>query len=201
MHRVWRRLLSTVVTLFVCYLAYSIYQSNIASAKAKADRERATEEVSAAIRQVALKDGAGIGWPDKLSGGEKYVDSPLLTAELQRVWVTGRPILFIGKLTDIVANADGSYQLYVAYTHNENRPWFLKTKLEVRLDCPRETGTSLIDSVATKRDYFGTDIAITATIRTVEVSKTTDAESAATSVLTGRGECVTVMLLPEAMRY
>jgi type II secretory pathway pseudopilin PulG len=201
MHKVLLRLLSAVAALFVFYLAFSIYQSNVASTRTKADRERATGEVSAAIRQVALKDGAGTGWPDKLSGGKADVDSPLLTAELQQVWITGRPILFIGKLNDIARNADGSYQLFVEYTSNENRPWFLKTKLQVRLDCPEATGKSLMDSVAGHRDYFGTDVAVTATVRTVEASSTTDAESAAISVLTGRGECVTVMLLPEAMRY
>ena len=189
------------VSFVITYLVLSARQSNLAAEKFQSQRDQKQSDVAAAIELVAVKDHADIGWPEKLSRGNKVVIAPLLTAELQNVWVTERPILFIGKLADIVKNPDGSYQLTIEYAANQHRSIFVGSELQLDLKCNGVVVDSLVELKAANRKALWTEVAITANILTVKSTSVLAGDGNAKMGLTGYGTCISVMALPDILRY
>lgn len=195
------------VALAVFALGFSgvwVYMSNAAHEEARVEARKQKDQTNAditnAIHGAASEDNAIINWSIRLSPTKSYRTTPLLTAEVQQVWVTGHPILFIGKLNDITRNTDGTYQIFVEYTTGRSRPRFVSTELNLRADCSASLGESLLDWMKNSSKRW-TEVAVTATIHSVEASQVTDADAIATSVLTGRGDCINLMVLPTVNQH
>ncbi|MFH2053609.1 MAG: hypothetical protein ABIK96_14180 [bacterium] len=83
------------------------------------EAERQAAEVraqrDAALAAFIAKYDAVDGWEDELSEGRSILDG-LMTAELQKVWLTAKPIVFKGAINDIEIRDENSYKVHIRKT-------------------------------------------------------------------------------------
>ena len=128
--------------------------------------------------------------------------SPVLTAELQRLWVIRRPILFLGSIEDVAINQDDTYQVIVEHDWIGVKNLFLRNNIRVSLRCPEQVATPLIQAVKAKRTpQLGADIAIAGVIERIVTTSEKDSDGETTTVLTGVGTCINAVYLTERIRW
>ena len=125
-----------------------------------------------------------------------------MTAELQKLWLQNRPILFVGSIRDVAIVKDGAYEAVIEYNWLGARHMFLQNEIRVNLICPESFATKLIQSAkADKALRIFADTAVVANIERVETSTEKGADGETVNVLTGVGKCVDAMQLTERISW
>jgi integrase len=97
-----KRVLLFGVAIAVGALFYYQYVQNTErKTLEKAEWDRAKRETVEGISRLVAETNAVDDWERQLSKGKKYRLEPILTIELERLWMSGRPILFLGAIDDI----------------------------------------------------------------------------------------------------
>ena len=191
-----RLLLIAVIFLGLGYSLYINHQKQ----GAEAAREAALEQrMTNAVAAMASRANANTDWAARLAGHGIVRLSPIMSAELQKVWTPDRPILFVGSIRDIAKNEDGSFQLKISYD-----PWgriggyiFPATDLRVNLRCPESVAAPLLSHLKSRRRAdIRSDAAAIAIIESIVMSEQ-DADGSETVVLTGIGNCSNALLLED----
>ena len=146
---------------------------------------------------LVRKNAANDSWDRELCQGQPARQAPVLTMELEKVWLTDRPILFVGKIAD-VRSEGGDDRLIVDrdmyWAAMLSRP-LLTTGLRISVICPK----AIMDAfVAANPDYLdaGNGIAVVAMIDSVETGPTTGAaEGVPAPARVGRGKVVDLLCL------
>ncbi len=146
---------------------------------------------------LVRKNAANDSWDRELCQGQPARQAPVLTMELEKVWLTDRPILFVGKIAD-VRSEGGDDRLVVDrdmyWAAMLSRP-LLTTDLRISILCPK----ALLDAfIAANPDYLdpGNGIAVVAKIDSVEtVPEAGSAEGGRPSAKTGRGKAIDLVCL------
>jgi hypothetical protein len=103
-----------VVLVIVGYLATSYFVN-----KAKHERElaeelaetkRAEQKLKSAVVEMVSRRGAVDDWESHLSKGESVRLGPILTVELEKLWLGNRPILFVGAIKDVITYNESHYE-------------------------------------------------------------------------------------------
>ena len=136
--------------------------------------------------------GAVDNWDEKLSEGEKSGEK-ILTMELEKLWMTDRPILFVGSMED-VANADdqNAYSIFMDY---RGKSWGnFSSRLSLSLRCPK----TLFDTFLKEHPSVlseANDVAVIAKINKVE-SHVQQTEEGDKAIKVGIGLCLDIIELP-----
>ncbi len=146
---------------------------------------------------LVRKNAANDSWDRELCQGQPARQTPVLTMELEKVWLTDRPILFVGKIADVRLEG-GDDRLIVDrdmfWAAMLSRP-LLTTGLRISVVCPK----AVMDAfVAANPDYLdpGNGIAIVAKIESVDSGPTTGgAESGPAAAKIGHGKVVDLLCL------
>lgn len=93
-----KRIMLTVLVLLLG--AYFVKNSMENKAK-NLETERLRNAAKVAVAQLVVRTNAVENWEKYLSKGEQFRLEPILTVELERLWLTDRPILFVGAIKDI----------------------------------------------------------------------------------------------------
>jgi hypothetical protein len=191
--RVLKRILIALVVLAIAafcvvYLIRNPFKAPAPKQEAL-NRGARTESVSV---ELVKKYKALDAWDRELCGNEPARITPILTMELEKLWLTDQPILFVGKIIDIKSEDNANYRLtvdrdlYLAAALG--RP-VLSTDLRISVLCPK----SMIESfVKNNPDFLEADngIGVIAKIDAIEaLGKSTDvgAERGSGKVGTGKG--------------
>ena len=75
------------------------------------EKEKQAETIRADVNALARAHGARSNWVTTLSGGSQYRFKPILSIELERVWINNGPIVFWGSLKDIVTLDENHYEV------------------------------------------------------------------------------------------
>ena len=110
-----RYVVGAIVLCFLGYLGYSWRESIVEADQKKQDQAARRQALRSSVSDMALNVNAVTNWAELLVGDNKRRVTPVLTAELQRLWLVDRPILVIGNIGDIALNGDGSYQVTVVF--------------------------------------------------------------------------------------
>jgi hypothetical protein len=76
-----------------------------------AERVRQNEATRNAVTQLAARTGAVTDWEAVLSQAERVRLGTLLSIEVERVWVVGKPILFVGSVKDVSSAGPAAYRV------------------------------------------------------------------------------------------
>ena len=99
-----------VVILFaISFWAKGCYDDGVASELREAAIEAEKIKISDTISDFSRKHNAITDWGEVISGGNLKLAPSIHTGTMQRVWLSGRPILFIGKVKDYSMNSNGVY--------------------------------------------------------------------------------------------
>lgn len=85
-----------------------------------AEWRRIEQVTEAAVMQMVSRTNAVDDWKQQLSKGDNYRFEPILTIELEKLWLQKQPILFIGYIKDISTYKQSKYLVLV-----EKRPFSL----------------------------------------------------------------------------
>ena len=119
--------------------------------------------------------------------------SPILTIELEHLWQSDRPILFIGSIKDILSRVDGDYQVLVERDLFTLEPMFA-TELRLSLRARK----AYIDLFIAKHPKlfadsgFTSGVAVLAKVRAIETSEERGEDGERVDVKTGLGELLEI---------
>lgn len=94
--------------------------------------------------------------------------TPVLSAELQRLWIDRPSILFVGTLNDISRLPDGTFQLTL--THDgfiSSKLLIMMSSFGLRVKCPETTGNALLAAHGREPIGLFSGVAVVARIDTV----------------------------------
>lgn len=162
----------------------------------RAEMHRAEQETKAAVAQMVARSNAVTDWDKRLSKGENYRMSPVLTIELEQVWQVDRPVLFIGSIKDISSGVGGDYLVQVERGLFTSDPMFA-TELRLSLHAPK----ALIDSFLAKYPKLFADsglnngVAVVAKVRAINTSNERGEDGERVEVKTGLGELLEIQYI------
>lgn len=194
-------LIYTILCVGIVIGAIAWWQVRVESERKKVAEEQKRQALKASVLDMAANVDALTDWERTLTGGERFKTSPVLTAELQKLWLNNRPILFVGYIEDIIANEDGTYQMQVGHGFNTSFI-FLGNDIKVNLRCPGKIVAPIIE--ASKRNIIGelgAGVAVTGTIERIASAVGKDSEGNSTSILTGYGGCLDAIYLGEEVLW
>lgn len=189
-----RPLIVFLIVVGLGYSAYALWHSTSEEAQRREVREERRSAVTGKIKGLATKTNAVMNWAAALKpDGSGYRRTPVLTSELQALWVGNRPIILTGRVGDISTNSDGTYQILVIQEMSVLQTFFSGTRLQANLTCTDAIARPLIEKIRNDRGMFhgyGIDIAMAAGIDSIVGSSEKDLDGEAISVLTGVGNCI-----------
>jgi hypothetical protein len=187
------------VAFALSYCGYAIYMNRVAEASEN-ERTRLERDVAAqSLRAFALKHRADAEWPGKLAGKDGRRLSPVMSAELQDLWMTGAPMLLVGNVRDIARDSDGSFRVLVEYSEFGLRHSF-STKIGMNLKCSPEITGPLLD--ASKRKIYTSifpDTAVVAKVDSVTAERVPATDGDSQVRLLGQGDCVAAMSVSRSL--
>lgn len=185
-----------VVAGALAYFGNSQYRDYLSKRELDAANEREIRAMVESLHRLATTHGATVGWAQKISGKDAVRLSPIMSAELQQVWLTGAPVLFVGALKDISRNEDGSYLVHLQYTADSSEFVFLSTEIHLKAKCAAEQTLPLLKMARdTSRMAIFADSAIVGTISEVSSKQVRDSEGADITQLTGTATCLGTQVL------
>jgi hypothetical protein len=111
-------------------------------AKLRAEKEEAEQREKAskaAIAQLVKSYDAVDNWEKDLSKGDPLTFTPILTVDLERLWLTNRPILFIGRIKDISTINSDTYRIDIGRGGMfSNIEYMFSTELRLALQCQKQ---------------------------------------------------------------
>lgn len=187
-------------TVSIGFWGYSALQDHAKEVARREERDERRQALGAAVAKMASRVNATTDWAAKLAGVLHLRTSPILSAELQEVWTPDRPILFVGRVQDIVRNQDESYQLKLDYDFLRDRRMLVGTDLRINLRCPASFALPLLNAMKSHpRSVSDADVATIAVVDSIASTVERDGEGNTQPILTGAGRCVDVLFLSERL--
>lgn len=195
-----KRIMLTVLVLLLG--AYFVKNSMENKAK-NLETERLRNAAKVAVAQLVVRTNAVENWEKYLSKGEQFRLEPILTVELERLWLTDRPILFVGAIKDISSIDQENYKVEI------ERDWFssfkdmFMTDLQLSLQCSKQK----IDLFLTEHaDLFKDDdvknrVVVIADIDKIESKTASWLETEIGESRIGKGKCIDILYLGDAPLY
>jgi hypothetical protein len=171
-----------VLAAAVAVLAASCSESP--KEKARAKRVVEDKALRASVNEFAKTANADTTWIKSVNELRDKSLNPVYSVDLERLWIIGRPVLFVGGLENVESRSDTNYQLSIS-------EWgYLLLKLRLEVTCPKPKVDPILGRIASDRSNVKVNpggVALAAQIERIS-SRTSDGEGSMT-VLTGHGQC------------
>lgn len=180
-----------VIILITAYVINNYLQKRSKEKEKKAEEKRIEIAVKRSVADLVKVTNAIDGWEQVLSKGETYRMAPILTVELEKLWMAGRPIIFIGSIKDIVTLDKENYQIEIGRSLF-NFKHFFGTKLLLLLKCPKPKIDSFLKAHPDifKEMGFMNGVAVVADIKNIDTKRIHDDEGETHEAKIGVGNCI-----------
>lgn len=167
----------------------------------KAEAERVHNATKAAVSQMATQKNAISDWEETLSNGESFRFEPILTIELERLWLQQRPILFIGSIKDIATYDNSQYSVSVERSFYGSLEYMFGTELQLSLLSEKEYIDSFLKNYPELfKDYgFKNAVAVVARINNIKTKTVLEADGERVEVKVGVGELVEILYMGDVI--
>ncbi len=176
------------------------FMSERAERKAEeAEFARFELETKAALAQMVARTGAIDGWQDSLIKGKRSRLQPILTIELEKLWLEDRPILFVGHVVDVSIYDQSQYMVWVEKGVFSDLVLFWDTPLRLALTINKDLFDSFLEKHPEIFRKFGHqrygsyNVAIVAYIHEIEVTHSIDEEGRREVLRIGHGNLVDIL--------
>ena len=148
------------ILLVITYIVYNAVNSHLAykakmEAK-KAEKERIEKDVGTAVAQL-IKRYSAFDWVKEIESRKEFY-SPILTVELEELWLTDRPTLFIGTIEDISTFDQECYMIKIKGAGQ------IRGNYELALKCPKQKVNSLLEEHPDLAEGVVSGVAVVANI-------------------------------------
>ncbi len=188
-----KRAIWIIVALLVAAYFVNNYLENKAKKEAqKAEVERIERATKVAVAQLVKRTNAIDNWGKELSKGEYFRLEPILTIELERLWLTDRPILFVGSIKDISTIDQENYKIKIERSLFSSLEYLYGTELQLKLQCPKQRVDSFLKEHPDLFKDFGlkNGVAVVADIDEIEKTIVTGSEGERKEIKIGKGKCI-----------
>ena len=185
---------SITALLLAGYIVVNLYTEN--NTKREEERikiereEKNKQKIKTSIQELATKYNAVTDWDAKLSNGNSYRIEPILTVELEKLWIADRPILFNGTILDIKTKNEDNYTIIIERDVLSNINNLFSTNLQlsfVAKKCQIDTFLKMHPNLF-KGLGFGNSVAVVAKIHAIETIYISGEECDREIIKIGHGE-------------
>jgi len=161
----------------------------------QAEAKRVEQATKSALGQMVLQTNAVDNWVTHLSRGEKFRSEPILTVELESMWLQNRPILFIGSIRDIATQDQSHYTISIESSLYGSFEHMFNTELQLSLIAEKERIDNFLIKHPDlfKNSGFNNGVAVVAQIKAVRTTYISGAEDAREDVKIGDGKLVDIL--------
>jgi len=184
-----------VAFAFGAYFVNS-YLENKAKREAESEEaKRIEEETRIAVSAIVSHTGADDDWERRLSKGERFRFEPILTVELERLWLQNRPILFVGAIKDIATYDESHYTVLVERSLFSSFDYMFGTELQLSLRATKPRIDSFLDEYPELfKDYgLNNGVAVIASVKAIRTIYVHGEEGERNEVKIGEGELVDIV--------
>lgn len=179
---------------------YSVNSYLEKDAKRKTDlveKKRIEQEIKASVQEVVSRTNAVNDWESKLSNGKRYRIEPILTVELEKLWLIERPILFAGSIHDIKTLDDTYYIVIVERSLLSSMGNMYRTNLQLSLVAPKKQIDIFLKNYPdwNKGIGFNNGFAVIAKINSIETIYISGAKEGREEIKIGHGNMIDVEYL------
>ena len=175
------------------------HDDNVRKDNINAERVAKRQELHARIEFSAKTANAITNWRALLANGRRDGIIPVFTADIQNIWLTGRPILFIGTVKDISLIPNDQYQLIIeqnivtiamADDFHTDWPKMFDSRFEVVLVCDSNKIRPMQEVMHASKKIDGPQIAAITAIDHISNGQRQDSEGNVRKIYTGYGNCL-----------
>ena len=193
-----KKLIWIILGIGITGFIINSYMINNAIKDAKRiDNIRKTNAIKNSINDLVSFNKAVDNWEELLGKGEVYRLEPIMTLELEELWLQNRPILFIGYLKDIATYNETFYTLTVEREPFGSSDFKFGTELQLSLLASKYQINDLIKKHPNifKDDDFYNNIAVIANIKGIKKSLLSVEYAQEKTMKIGEGELVDILYL------
>ena len=161
----------------------------------RAEAKRIEQTIRSSLAEMVSRTNAVDGWDRLLSKGERFRFEPILTVELEKLWLTNRPILFIGAIKDIATHNESHYTVLIERSLLGSFDYMFNTELQLSLLSPKQRIDSFLKQHPDlfKEYGFNNSIAVIARINAIRTIYISGEERARDEVKIGNGVLVDIL--------
>jgi len=192
-----KKMIWIIVALVVGGYFVNSYLENKAKREAEqAEIERIEQATKSAVAQMVSQTGAIEDWESRLSKGKEFRFEPILTVELERLWLQNRPILFVGSIRDIATQDQSHYTIIVERSLFSSLEHIFSSELELSLVSNKEQIDTFLKKYPNLFTDYGLDnngVAVIAHISAIRTVYFTGDEGDREEIKIGDGELIDIM--------
>lgn len=160
-------------------------------------RQQAVAKQNSEVAAFAARYRADTTWKHKLTGGDSATSDRIMTVELEKAWLTGRPIVFMAHLEDVATSGDGMYRV----TFSQGLWDTVSYDTDLRLSLLADSGTidAFIKQYPEAKEDLMLDgsIIVAAVVDSIVVEHAKDDSDGVVDIKTGRGRMVGIGFIPK----
>ena len=182
--RLYIKIIIGVALSYAAFSGFSTYHEK----KQQEARDQQQRNIRSAVENFVATDSADDSWEQTLAAGNRTRFSPVRTVELQKIWLTNTPILFIGELEDIYKAPDGSSRIKLNHGLSSGT-------IFLGLACNADALDEITSKAAGDKGGGSPGIAVTTQIKQVEYTPIRDSDGTIIPGHTGYGDCINIIYL------
>ena len=191
-----KKIIGIIIVIVVSVYFINSYIENKAKREAERERsERIEQATRLAVAEMATRTNAVEDWETLLSNGEEFRSEPVLTVELERLWMQQRPILFVGAIKDIATQDQSHYVVVVERGLFGGDNHFFSTELQLSLVSSKgKIDSSLKEHPELFKDNgVNNGVAVVARIDSIKTTNVPGENGEQEDVKIGNGELIEII--------
>ena len=191
-----KKIIWIIVVVAIGSYFFNSYMGNKARREAEqAEAERIEQATKTTVSQMTSRTNAVVEWEADLCQGEEFRLEPILTIELEKLWLQQRPILFIGAIKDIATHDQSHYLVLVERGLFGSFEYMFGTELQLSLLSSKDR----VDAFLKKhpdlfKDYgFKNGVAVVAHINSIRTTYVSGENGEREEVKIGDGELIDIV--------
>lgn len=197
-----KKLIWLIISIsIIAYISY-IYIETQKESKAKndanlAESKRIEQVTKSAVAEMVSRTGAINNWESLLNKGDRFRFDPILTIELEKLWLENKPILFIGVIKDIATYNGSYYSVLVERSVFNSFNYIMNTELHLSLLSEKERIDSFLKQNPNLFKNYGLNsgIAVIAHLETIRTAYISGEEGKKEEAKIGEGKLVDMLFI------
>lgn len=190
-----KKIIWIIVLLAIAgYFVNSYLEKRAKQEAERAEQKRIEQTTKSLVREMISRTNAIDNWEQQLRKGEEIRVEPILTVELEKLWLVNRPVLFIGAIKDIATQNDLYYTVLVersllgSFDMSGN-------ELQLSLSSPKQQIDAFLGQHPDlfKEDGFNNGIAVIARVKAIRTAYVSGEEGGHNKIKIGEGELVDIV--------
>ena len=179
------------------YFVNSYFENNAKREANRIERENIRKKIRVSIQNISSRTNAVSDWESKLSRGNSYRIEPILTLELEKLWVIERPIIFYGSIHDIKTLDKDKYIVIIEKNFRSGLGNMYITDLMLSLAVPKikidmflKDHPDLLEGIG-----FNNNVAVVAKINSIKTIYSSEGEGDRKEIKTGQGDMIELVYI------